>query len=88
VIIPTIIPKPKVKKSVKNPCNNCLDKPSNKKYYIIASISRSLDGYIYSKLGNDNFCGFNCVAQHITNRFKMIEGISLNENLEFYKNQL
>lgn len=86
VIIPTIIPKPKVKKSVKNPCNNCLEKSSDEKYYIISSIAKNGDDYIFSRYGNDFFCGFNCAESHITNNFKMMERFSLIANIKFYQN--
>lgn len=86
VIITQPKPKPKPKPIVKNPCVFCGDVPASDEFFIVSSIAKTGDRYIYSKLGNDNFCGTDCVAQHITNNFKMIEMYALMENLTFYKN--
>jgi hypothetical protein len=81
-----IKPKPKVKKTVKNPCVNCGGNPASDEYYIISSIAKNGDGYVYSKMGNATFCGFNCAESHITINFKMMERFSLIENIKFYQN--
>jgi len=85
---PKIIPKDKKTKSVKNPCMNCLGNPADENFFIVSSISRCGDGYIFSRYGNDNFCGTECVEKFIKNNFKMMERISLLANLTFYRNHL
>jgi hypothetical protein len=71
-------------------CDICNINESNQIYFIVSSISKIKNKYVFQKMGGVKigFCSVECVKKHIINKNSMLISFGLIQNLNFYIKQL
>jgi hypothetical protein len=71
-------------------CDICNINESNPIYFIVASISKSKNKYVFQRMGGKNiyFCSVICTKKYIIKNNSMLISFGLLQNLDFYIKQL
>jgi hypothetical protein len=71
-------------------CDICNQNKANQIYFIVASISKSKNKYVFQRMGGVKigFCSIKCTKKYIINKNSRLISFGLLQNLDFYIKQL